>query len=87
MTSITLELGWQSVNNYWTGLTHAAVWAAGVSYMTQAIPEENKPTAQMILQSLHLAVGRGCGTVIGGIFISSYGQQFMSSSDFCPASA
>ncbi|ESO01429.1 hypothetical protein HELRODRAFT_100690 [Helobdella robusta] len=55
------------------GLTHASVWAAGVSYMTQTIPDEYKPTAQLILQSVHLAVGRGCGTVIGGIFISSFG--------------
>jgi predicted MFS family arabinose efflux permease len=57
------------------GLTHASVWAAGCAYMTQAVPVENRPTAQMILQSLHHAFGRGCGVVIGGAIINSYGTQ------------
>jgi len=56
-----------------TGLTHAGVWATGCSYLTQIVPVSNRPTAQMILQSLHHAVGRGCGTIIGGALINSYG--------------
>jgi len=55
------------------GLTHASVWAAGCSYMTQAVPVDNRPTAQMILHSLHHAFGRGCGALIGGAIINSYG--------------
>jgi len=55
------------------GLTHASVWAAGCSYMTQAVPVDMRPTAQMILHSLHHAFGRGCGALIGGAIINSYG--------------
>jgi len=58
---------------YLLGLTHASVWAAGCSYMTQAVPPDNRPTAQMILHSLHHAFGRGCGALIGGAIINSYG--------------
>lgn len=57
------------------GLTHAGVWAAACAYMTQAVPAINRPTAQMILQSLHHAFGRGCGTIIGGAIINKYGMN------------
>jgi len=57
-----------------SGLTHASVWAAGCSYMTQAVPVDNRPTAQMILHSLHHAFGRGCGALIGGAIINKYGR-------------
>lgn len=56
------------------GLTHASVWAAGCSYMTLAVPVDNRPTAQMILHSLHHAFGRGCGALIGGAIINKYGM-------------
>lgn len=58
-----------------SGLTHAGVWAAGCSYMTQSIPVNLRPTAQMILQSLHHAFGRGCGTIFGGVLINAYGKD------------
>jgi len=41
--------------------------------MTQAVPADNRPTAQMILHSLHHAFGRGCGALIGGAIINTYG--------------
>jgi len=42
--------------------------------MTLAVPADNRPTAQMILHSLHHAFGRGCGALIGGAIINSYGS-------------
>jgi len=42
--------------------------------MTLAVPADNRPTAQMILHSLHHAFGRGCGALIGGAIINNYGM-------------
>lgn len=57
-----------------TGVTHAAVWAACCSYITHAIPSELRSSAQGILQGLHHGLGRGCGAVFGGIMVYSYGM-------------
>ncbi|XP_069120457.1 major facilitator superfamily domain-containing protein 6-like [Argopecten irradians] len=57
------------------GLTHAAVWAACCSYITQAIPTGLRSSAQGILQGLHHGLGRGCGAVFGGIMVYSYGAE------------
>ncbi|XP_050406082.1 major facilitator superfamily domain-containing protein 6 [Patella vulgata] len=56
------------------GLTHAAVWAACCSYITQAIPKELRSSAQGILQGLHHGLGRGCGAVFGGVLVYNYGS-------------
>jgi len=45
--------------------------------MTLAVPVDNRPTAQMILHSLHHAFGRGCGALIGGAIINSYGPSYI----------
>ncbi|UYV77064.1 MFSD6 [Cordylochernes scorpioides] len=57
------------------GITHAAVWAACCSYMTQATPANLRSSAQGVLQGLHHGLGRGCGAVIGGMFVTRFGTQ------------
>ncbi|KAB5577412.1 hypothetical protein PHYPO_G00209650 [Pangasianodon hypophthalmus] len=55
------------------GLTHASVWAACISYMSAAVPPALRTSAQGILQGLHLGLGRGCGAMIGGVFVNFFG--------------
>ncbi|KAJ8307027.1 hypothetical protein KUTeg_015111 [Tegillarca granosa] len=57
------------------GLTHAAVWAACCSYITQAIPLGLRSSAQGILQGLHHGLGRGCGAVFGGMMVYGFGSR------------
>ncbi|KAH8024153.1 hypothetical protein HPB51_021774 [Rhipicephalus microplus] len=57
------------------GVTHAAVWAACCSYITQSTPANLRSSAQGVLQGLHHGLGRGCGAVIGGIFVNYFGTQ------------
>ncbi|XP_042149483.1 major facilitator superfamily domain-containing protein 6-like [Ixodes scapularis] len=57
------------------GVTHAAVWAACCSYISQATPANLRSSAQGVLQGLHHGLGRGCGAVIGGIFVNNFGTQ------------
>lgn len=57
------------------GITHAAVWAACCSYINQAIPEPQlRSSTQGVLQGLHHGLGRGCGAIIGGLFVNSFGN-------------
>ncbi|RWS13364.1 major facilitator superfamily domain-containing protein 6-like protein [Dinothrombium tinctorium] len=55
------------------GVTHATVWAACCSYITQATPPTLRTSTQGVLQGLHHGLGRGCGAVIGGMFINRIG--------------
>ncbi|XP_048516352.1 major facilitator superfamily domain-containing protein 6 isoform X3 [Athalia rosae] len=55
------------------GITHAAVWAACCSYIAHNTPPQLRSSAQGVLQGLHHGLGRGCGAVIGGLFVASYG--------------
>ncbi|KAG7330791.1 hypothetical protein KOW79_004760 [Hemibagrus wyckioides] len=55
------------------GLTHASVWAACISYLSAAVPPALRTSAQGILQGLHLGLGRGCGAMIGGVFVNFFG--------------
>ncbi|XP_074652942.1 major facilitator superfamily domain-containing protein 6-like [Tubulanus polymorphus] len=57
------------------GLTHAAVWSAVCSFVNQAIPSTLRPSAQGIVQCIHHALGRGCGAIFGGVFISNFGSE------------
>ena len=58
------------------GVTHATVWAACCSYITQAISDSNlKQSTQGVLQILHHGLGRGCGAIIGGYFINIFGTR------------
>ncbi|XP_072541579.1 major facilitator superfamily domain-containing protein 6-B [Salminus brasiliensis] len=55
------------------GLTHASVWAACISFLSAAVPPALRTSAQGILQGLHLGLGRGCGAMVGGVFVNYFG--------------
>ncbi|XP_017889628.1 major facilitator superfamily domain-containing protein 6 isoform X2 [Ceratina calcarata] len=55
------------------GITHAAVWAACCSYIAHNTPPQLRTSAQGVLQGIHHGLGRGCGAVIGGMFVDAYG--------------
>ncbi|XP_066542350.1 major facilitator superfamily domain-containing protein 6-B isoform X2 [Hoplias malabaricus] len=55
------------------GLTHASVWAACISLLSAAVPPALRTSAQGILQGLHLGLGRGCGAMVGGVFVNYFG--------------
>lgn len=55
------------------GITHAAVWAACCSYIAHNTPVHLRASSQGVLQGIHHGLGRGCGAVIGGFFVSYYG--------------
>uniref|UniRef100_A0AAY4DVZ9 Major facilitator superfamily associated domain-containing protein n=1 Tax=Denticeps clupeoides TaxID=299321 RepID=A0AAY4DVZ9_9TELE len=55
------------------GITHASVWAACISYLSAAVPPALRTSAQGILQGLHLGLGRGCGAMVGGVFVTYFG--------------
>ncbi|XP_075871097.1 major facilitator superfamily domain-containing protein 6-A-like [Nelusetta ayraudi] len=69
------------LENAWTvlpmeilqGVTHASVWAACISYLSAAVPPALRTSAQGILQGLHLGLGRGCGAMVGGVFVNYFG--------------
>ncbi|KAM9820259.1 LOW QUALITY PROTEIN: major facilitator superfamily domain-containing protein 6-like [Neosynchiropus ocellatus] len=69
------------LKNAWTvlpmevlqGITHAAVWAACISFLSAAVPPALRTSAQGILQGLHLGLGRGCGAMVGGLFVGYFG--------------
>ncbi|XP_044159231.1 major facilitator superfamily domain-containing protein 6 [Bufo gargarizans] len=69
------------MGNAWTvlpmevlqGVTHAAIWAACISYLSAAVPPALRTSAQGILQGLHLGLGRGCGAMIGGVLVNFFG--------------
>lgn len=69
------------MENAWTvlpmevlqGVTHAAIWAACISYLSAAVPPALRTSAQGILQGLHLGLGRGCGAMIGGVLVNYFG--------------
>uniref|UniRef100_A0A8B9K3Y6 Major facilitator superfamily associated domain-containing protein n=1 Tax=Astyanax mexicanus TaxID=7994 RepID=A0A8B9K3Y6_ASTMX len=54
-------------------LTHASVWAACISFLSAAVPPALRTSAQGILQGLHLGLGRGCGAMVGGVFVNYFG--------------
>uniref|UniRef100_A0A3P8V300 Major facilitator superfamily domain containing 6a n=1 Tax=Cynoglossus semilaevis TaxID=244447 RepID=A0A3P8V300_CYNSE len=55
------------------GITHASVWAACISFLSAAVPPALRTSAQGILQGLHLGLGRGCGAMVGGVFVNFFG--------------
>ncbi|XP_060523861.1 major facilitator superfamily domain-containing protein 6 [Cylas formicarius] len=64
---------WVLPFEFMQGITHAAVWAACCSYIAHNTPPELRSSSQGVLQGIHHGLGRGCGAVIGGIFVSSFG--------------
>lgn len=64
------------------GITHATVWAACCSYIAHNTPAPLRSSAQGVLQGLHHGLGRGCGAVVGGIFVAVYGIYRCTLSDY-----
>uniref|UniRef100_A0A1B0CTQ3 Major facilitator superfamily associated domain-containing protein n=2 Tax=Lutzomyia longipalpis TaxID=7200 RepID=A0A1B0CTQ3_LUTLO len=64
---------WVLPFEFMQGITHAAVWAACCSYIAHNTPQPLRSSAQGVLQGLHHGLGRGCGAVIGGIFVTYFG--------------
>ncbi|KAL1460577.1 hypothetical protein WDU94_012553 [Cyamophila willieti] len=64
---------WVLPFEFMQGITHAAVWAACCSYIAHNTPQQLRSSAQGVLQGIHHGLGRGCGAVIGGIFVNSFG--------------
>ncbi|XP_047500797.1 major facilitator superfamily domain-containing protein 6-like isoform X2 [Penaeus chinensis] len=55
------------------GITHAAVWAACCSYIAHNTPPHLRASSQGVLQGIHHGFGRGCGAIVGGIFVRYFG--------------
>ncbi|XP_046998233.1 major facilitator superfamily domain-containing protein 6 [Schistocerca americana] len=66
---------WVLPFEFMQGITHAAVWAACCSYIAHNTPQELRSSAQGVLQGIHHGLGRGCGAVIGGIFVNYFGTR------------
>ncbi|PNF24147.1 hypothetical protein B7P43_G00596 [Cryptotermes secundus] len=64
---------WVLPFEFMQGITHAAVWAACCSYIAHNTPQQLRSSAQGVLQGIHHGLGRGCGAVIGGIFVNYFG--------------
>ncbi|XP_050543100.1 major facilitator superfamily domain-containing protein 6 isoform X2 [Daktulosphaira vitifoliae] len=64
---------WVLPFEFMQGITHAAVWAACCSYIAHNTPQQLRSSAQGVLQGIHHGLGRGCGAVIGGMFVSQFG--------------
>lgn len=57
------------------GVTHATVWAASCSYITQATDPSLRSSSQGVLHALHRGFGQCFGTVLGGYFINVFGTR------------
>lgn len=50
------------------------MWAACCSYIAHNTPQHLRSSAQGVLQGIHHGLGRGCGAVIGGMFVTYFGK-------------
>ncbi|KJH43256.1 hypothetical protein DICVIV_10717 [Dictyocaulus viviparus] len=57
------------------GFALATVWASASSYISLIAPPHIKSSAQYILQLLYHGVGKGIGSIVGGVVISSLGTR------------
>uniref|UniRef100_A0A0N5ATI8 MFS domain-containing protein n=1 Tax=Syphacia muris TaxID=451379 RepID=A0A0N5ATI8_9BILA len=58
------------------GVTLSTAWAAASSYISLIAPAHLKGTAQTILAFVYHGIGKGFGSIVGGIIISSFGSRF-----------
>lgn len=56
------------------GITHACVWAAACSYITQNTEPELRSSAQGVIQGIYQGLGRGSGSILGGVVINRFGM-------------
>jgi MFS-type transporter involved in bile tolerance (Atg22 family) len=61
------------------GVSLATVWASASSYISLTAPEHLKSKAQFLLLLLYHGFGKGLGTILGGLIISSTGDRIISS--------
>ncbi|XP_034235369.1 major facilitator superfamily domain-containing protein 6 isoform X2 [Thrips palmi] len=64
---------WVLPFEFMQGITHAAVWAACCSYIAHNTPPDMRASSQGVLQGIHHGLGRGCGAVLGGMLVTSFG--------------
>ena len=57
------------------GITHAAVWATLCSLLEDAAPNESPEAAQAWLHAAYAAIGKGSGSLLGGLFIGWLGTR------------
>ncbi|XP_077996786.1 major facilitator superfamily domain-containing protein 6-like [Glandiceps talaboti] len=55
------------------GISFAASWVALTSYMALVVPCDSFATVQGILHGAYWGLGLGVGSIVGGLFIDSYG--------------
>ena len=58
---------------FFTGVTHASVWAAACSYITQNTDPELRSSAQGVMSGIYQGLGRGSGSILGGVIIHQFG--------------
>lgn len=73
--SVLTEPYWILPFEFIQGITHALVWATATSYFAQSVPDDLRSSAQGYLQGIHFGLGRGCGAVLGGALITSFGTK------------
>lgn len=73
--SLLTEPYWILPFEFIQGITHALVWATATSYFAQSVPDDLRSSAQGLLQGIHFGLGRGCGAVLGGVLITSFGTK------------
>ena len=56
-------------------MTHAAVWAAACSYIMQSTEPELRSSAQGVMQGIYQSLGRGSGSILGGVVIHRFGNS------------
>ena len=78
---------WSKVSNFsvkiililrllmFSGMTHAAVWAAACSYIMASTEPELRSSAQGVMQGIYQGLGRGCGSILGGVVIHRFGNE------------
>lgn len=52
-----------------------AIWAACISYLSAAVPPELRTSAQVHPARPSSGLGRGCGSMIGGVLVNFFGKN------------
>lgn len=59
---------------FFSGVTHATVWAAACSYITQNTEPELRSSAPGVMSGIYQGLGRGSGSILGGVIIHQFGE-------------
>uniref|UniRef100_UPI00358F52A3 major facilitator superfamily domain-containing protein 6-like n=1 Tax=Myxine glutinosa TaxID=7769 RepID=UPI00358F52A3 len=55
------------------GFMMAATWTSCISILNDEVAPARRTTVQGIIQGLHLGLGRGCGAILGGLLVHTFG--------------